>query len=129
MHAVFITPKATGVLHRIIKSYSLLSCFHQTLDSARSLRMAISSLRFPLSPCLLKNPHSTPTPNFRLFRIPKLLLRPHCSSSSSSSSSTHKWQPFRKKKVVIRVGYVGSDYKGYFFYSLSIFIFLSNVLI
>ncbi|XP_059430319.1 putative tRNA pseudouridine synthase isoform X2 [Corylus avellana] len=74
--------------------------------------MAISSLRFPLSPYLRKNPHSTPTPNFRLFRISILPLRPHCSSSSSSSSSTHKWQPFRKKKVVIRVGYVGSDYRG-----------------
>ncbi|KAB1225704.1 putative tRNA pseudouridine synthase [Morella rubra] len=75
--------------------------------------MAVSSLRFPLSPFLIKNPN--PAPNFRLLRLPVLPLRPYCSSSSSSSaswsSSTPKWEPFRKKKVIMRVGYVGSDYR------------------
>ena len=27
----------------------------------------------------------------------------------------NKWEPFCKKKVVMRVGYVGSDYRGRFF--------------
>ncbi|KAF5470362.1 hypothetical protein F2P56_010881 [Juglans regia] len=77
--------------------------------------MAVSFLRFPLSPFLLKNPN--PTKNSWLFRFPTFPLLPYCSGSSSSSSSssasfTHKWEPFRKKKVVLRVGYVGTAYRG-----------------
>ncbi|KAF3454829.1 hypothetical protein FNV43_RR05277 [Rhamnella rubrinervis] len=80
--------------------------------------MAISSLRFPLSPWLAKSPNHS----FRIlnpiipFRLPPI----YCSSSLSSSSSaaqhtatqSEKWGPFRKKKVVMRVGYVGTDYRG-----------------
>ncbi|XP_059659853.1 putative tRNA pseudouridine synthase [Cornus florida] len=91
--------------------------------------MAVSSLRFPLSPI----------PSLR-FSYPKTLIRlvsfstssSQSSSSSSSSSVTttqtlapsppipnhtahlsgEKWESFHKKKVVMRVGYVGTDYRG-----------------
>ncbi|GAV58646.1 PseudoU_synth_1 domain-containing protein [Cephalotus follicularis] len=93
--------------------------------------MAAFSLRFPLlSPLLVNNP----TPNFKL-SIPILIAPPlpltllasccRCCSSSSPpstsltlihSSPNHslavKWEPFRKKKVVMRVGYVGTHYRG-----------------
>lgn len=36
--------------------------------------------------------------------------------SSTSSVESNKWEPFIKKKVVMRVGYVGSDYRGPFFF-------------
>nr|XP_023873359.1 putative tRNA pseudouridine synthase [Quercus suber]XP_023873360.1 putative tRNA pseudouridine synthase [Quercus suber]POE84706.1 putative trna pseudouridine synthase [Quercus suber] len=69
--------------------------------------MALSSLRFPLSPNLLK----TPTFSFALLRIPILpLTTPYC--STSTSTPLKKWEPFRKKKVVLRIGYVGTDYRG-----------------
>ncbi|KAJ8759693.1 hypothetical protein K2173_009794 [Erythroxylum novogranatense] len=88
--------------------------------------MAISSMRFPLTPCLIKNPK----PSFK-FLLPVLAptrLPFHCCSSLSSLSTSlglnllspyqslhnldEKWVPFRKKKVVLRVGYVGTDYRG-----------------
>uniref|UniRef100_A0A803PWZ1 Pseudouridine synthase I TruA alpha/beta domain-containing protein n=1 Tax=Cannabis sativa TaxID=3483 RepID=A0A803PWZ1_CANSA len=82
--------------------------------------MAISSLRLPLSPWLTKSS----TRFFRIYSIPTtpLPLRPiYCcfSTSSSASSNTQdtvtdlgEWEPLRKKKVVMRVGYVGTDYRG-----------------
>ncbi|KAF2296877.1 hypothetical protein GH714_010871 [Hevea brasiliensis] len=33
-------------------------------------------------------------------------------STSHALNQSEKWQPFRKKKVVLRVGYVGTDYRG-----------------
>ncbi|XP_019462395.1 PREDICTED: putative tRNA pseudouridine synthase [Lupinus angustifolius] len=60
------------------------------------------------------SPSTNPTLNPNI--PPTLFFR--CSSSSTSSySSTHspspsKWDPFLKKKVVMRVGYVGTDYRG-----------------
>ncbi|CAK7351969.1 unnamed protein product [Dovyalis caffra] len=91
--------------------------------------MATCCLRFPLSPwLLLKTPK--PKPSFR-FPFPVLPSSRHiqllylCSSSqsppsisppltdSNSNQSLHsKWEPIRKKKVVLRVGYVGTDYRG-----------------
>ncbi|KAL1329753.1 hypothetical protein HN51_046934 [Arachis hypogaea] len=35
-----------------------------------------------------------------------------CSSAETSTISLPKWEPFLKKKVVMRVGYVGTDYRG-----------------
>uniref|UniRef100_A0A1D1XWR7 Putative tRNA pseudouridine synthase n=1 Tax=Anthurium amnicola TaxID=1678845 RepID=A0A1D1XWR7_9ARAE len=35
-----------------------------------------------------------------------------CSSSPLPDRGERKWESFRKKKVVMRVGYVGTDYKG-----------------
>ena len=83
--------------------------------------MAIFSLRFPLSPCLLK----TPTPNFTftLFKFPILPPRPYCSSQTSTLLPPEKWEPFRKKKVVVRVGYVGTDYRGHFIFIYLIYIY------
>ncbi|XP_034688518.1 putative tRNA pseudouridine synthase isoform X3 [Vitis riparia] len=78
--------------------------------------MVVSSLRFPLFPWIISN-H---TSNLR-FSNPRILPQwsPHCSSSSSSTvtesnpdQSVQKWESFRKKKVVMRVGYVGTNYRG-----------------
>ncbi|KAH7677754.1 Pseudouridine synthase I TruA protein [Dioscorea alata] len=76
--------------------------------------MMASALRLPVAPLLFPNPR---------FRIPtsrSLLrgsgsIRVFCSSSPSSQTSEieeRRWEPFRKKKVVMRVGYVGTDYRG-----------------
>ncbi|KMZ68241.1 hypothetical protein ZOSMA_246G00330 [Zostera marina] len=37
---------------------------------------------------------------------------PSPSSSSSDGNGGMRWESFRKKKVVMRVGYVGTDYRG-----------------
>ncbi|XVF46144.1 hypothetical protein PTKIN_Ptkin03bG0003200 [Pterospermum kingtungense] len=71
---------------------------------SQPLPMAISCLRVPLTPWLIKTPKATP-----LKLIP---LRIFCSAESSvrdlpTSAPKSKWEPFRKKKVVMRVGYVG----------------------
>ncbi|CAN6693083.1 unnamed protein product [Malus baccata var. baccata] len=79
--------------------------------------MAVSSLRHPFSLCVPKFP-------FRTFHFSKPILPlrlnlVYCCSSSSlctpeqtSTRSGHKWQPVRKRKVVLRVGYVGTEYRG-----------------
>ncbi|KAK4412432.1 putative tRNA pseudouridine synthase [Sesamum alatum] len=82
--------------------------------------MAVSFLRVPISPWWV-----TPfTTNFRL-KYPSnckplkaFVLRLSTSSSTAAATqvtrleAARKWEPFRKKKVVMRVGYVGSDYRG-----------------
>nr|GME12988.1 putative tRNA pseudouridine synthase isoform X1 [Ipomoea batatas] len=40
------------------------------------------------------------------------VVAPPPPSNAPHSISAAKWEPFRKKKVVMRVGYVGSDYRG-----------------
>ncbi|PON41851.1 Pseudouridine synthase [Parasponia andersonii] len=93
--------------------------------------MAISSLRLPLSPWLTKSTSARSSITIHSNPIIPPRLRPiyRCSSSSSPSPSpslslspssttqdtaTHleKWVPFRKKKVVMQVGYVGTEYRG-----------------
>ncbi|KAJ1412237.1 Pseudouridine synthase I, TruA, C-terminal [Sesbania bispinosa] len=60
----------------------------------------------------------TPNPKSPLLLLPRTLFRCYCSSSTQSlpthspSLSLDKWEPFMKKKVVMRVGYVGTDYRG-----------------
>ncbi|XP_010256958.1 PREDICTED: putative tRNA pseudouridine synthase isoform X2 [Nelumbo nucifera] len=86
--------------------------------------MAVSSLRLPLSPWIRKPSSSLLLSKPKSLRIFCCYC---CSSSFSISSQTlelpssseqpveavgHKWEPFRKKKVVMRVGYVGTDYRG-----------------
>ncbi|XP_021601021.1 putative tRNA pseudouridine synthase isoform X2 [Manihot esculenta] len=83
--------------------------------------MAISSLRFPLSSWLVKNPLQ---PTFKSLLMPLFPLKlrllcfscgcslPSPPSTSHALNQSQKWQPFRKKKVVLRVGYVGTDYRG-----------------
>ncbi|KAJ4837856.1 hypothetical protein Tsubulata_019736 [Turnera subulata] len=83
-----------------------------------SAKMAISSLRFPFSPWLTIK---TTKPSF-LYSIPTLrrcssfqsppATTPHQNPTQPLPSPAQKWQPFRKKKVVLRVGYVGTDYRG-----------------
>lgn len=90
--------------------------------------MAASSLRLSLSPPWV----ATRASNVRLSNTKKplnLLVRFSTSSSAVVVSSEpvtdaaseiaalepvspRKWEAFRKKKVVMRVGYVGSDYRG-----------------
>ncbi|CAA7037945.1 unnamed protein product [Microthlaspi erraticum] len=76
--------------------------------------MAVSFLRFPISSRVL----SYPT---RLIRVTPALVRISSSaafqqstslSPSSSNNLADKWESYRKKKVVIRIGYVGTDYRG-----------------
>ncbi|KAL7081940.1 hypothetical protein ACP275_14G069700 [Erythranthe tilingii] len=78
--------------------------------------MAVSFLRSPR--------WVTPHRRFKYltdFKPFKLSILGFSTSSSSAaapaaevspSENAVKWEPFRKKKVVMRVGYVGSDYKG-----------------
>lgn len=90
--------------------------------------MAASSLRLSLSPPWLATQAST----VQLSNTKKplnLFLRYSTSPSAAVVSSEtvtdaaadiaapelaspKKWEAFRKKKVVMRVGYVGSDYRG-----------------
>ncbi|KAL0434797.1 UNVERIFIED_CONTAM: putative tRNA pseudouridine synthase [Sesamum radiatum] len=78
--------------------------------------MAVSFLRLPISPWWV-----TPfTTKFRLqnpTNCKPCVLRLSTSSSAAATQvtpleATRRWEPFRKKKVVMRVGYVGSDYRG-----------------
>ncbi|TMX00224.1 hypothetical protein EJD97_001173 [Solanum chilense] len=51
----------------------------------------------------------SPLTNLRFLRSRTLKI---VLCSSTSSVECNKWEPFIKKKVVMRVGYVGSDYRG-----------------
>ncbi|CAJ1970743.1 unnamed protein product [Sphenostylis stenocarpa] len=44
--------------------------------------------------------------------LPPTLFNCFCSSTHSVPTPSHKWEPFLKKKVVMRVGYVGTDFRG-----------------
>ncbi|CAF1699617.1 hypothetical protein HID58_051683 [Brassica napus] len=52
----------------------------------------------------------------RVFWYPTRLIRATPTfarfSSSAASTPSEKWESYRKKKVVIRIGYVGTDYRG-----------------
>jgi len=69
---------------------------------------AASSLRLTLLPLLRKSPYTNSTPitgnrrSWECFR--------YCSFSSTPQS--YSWQPFRKKKVVMRIAYTGTNYRG-----------------
>ncbi|KAF7816204.1 putative tRNA pseudouridine synthase [Senna tora] len=78
--------------------------------------MAISSLRVPL---FTKTPYplfrsSDPITRCRWFLCSSISTQTptHSPPAESLSISLHKWEPARKKKVVMRVGYVGTDYRG-----------------
>ncbi|PRQ34723.1 putative pseudouridylate synthase, tRNA pseudouridine(38-40) synthase [Rosa chinensis] len=77
--------------------------------------MALSSLRLPVSLWLPKHPNQSF--HFSNPKIPSRLNLIYCCSPSAATAQqtltrTEKWQPVRKKKVVLRVGYVGTDYRG-----------------
>ncbi|KAI3760367.1 hypothetical protein L1987_50762 [Smallanthus sonchifolius] len=91
--------------------------------------MATSSLRFAFSPLIhtqnsFKLLFSLPnfqTKSTRFLCFSSLIpptattletLAPPPPSQSVSSTTPNKWEPYRKKKVVMRVGYVGTDYRG-----------------
>ncbi|KAG5064168.1 hypothetical protein AAZX31_02G218400 [Glycine max] len=52
--------------------------------------------------------------SFPFLLLPPALLKCFCASTSTQSLPTpsEKWEPFLKKKVVMRVGYVGTDFRG-----------------
>ncbi|KAM7259161.1 hypothetical protein ACFE04_014902 [Oxalis oulophora] len=88
------------------------------LYSSSSTSLHLHSLRVPLTSPLLSFPFI-----IKLSRIPIIPLLIRCSSTTASTTtttttSTHqpssiqRWESIRKKKVVMRVGYVGSDYRG-----------------
>ncbi|KAJ4971390.1 hypothetical protein NE237_004489 [Protea cynaroides] len=99
----------------------LLLCNCVALDFyiTTTLTMAISSLRFPLSPWI-----TSPSPRFgyssrgsvkffcRNFCTSSLNVEAPLTSNQSVKVSGERWESFRKKKVVMRVGYVGTDYRG-----------------
>ncbi|XP_076914729.1 putative tRNA pseudouridine synthase isoform X1 [Bidens hawaiensis] len=90
--------------------------------------MATSSFRFAFSPLI-----HTHISSKLLFSIPNIqsksigflsfssipqtataleTLPPQTQSESVENTTLNKWEPYRKKKVVMRVGYVGTDYRG-----------------
>lgn len=85
--------------------------------------MATTSVRFTLSPLIHR--HNAvklliTNPNFYSKSIRFLCFSSSAAAASPPSLETlppaavshEKWEPYRKKKVVMRVGYVGTDYKG-----------------
>ncbi|CAI0399566.1 unnamed protein product [Linum tenue] len=88
------------------------------------------SMRYSLSPWLVKTyqssvklpPVALPSKRSSLASVccycsnlsPLAATHVHTVSSPSQDhhSSAEKWEPFRKKKVVLRVGYVGTNYRG-----------------
>ncbi|GKV09616.1 hypothetical protein SLEP1_g21088 [Rubroshorea leprosula] len=80
---------------------SLLSKHHHLIFSVSSLRTwPWPSIRWDSRlVCSTRSPPPLSTPNTSEAHSPPPL-------------STEKWKPFRKKKVVMRVGYVGSNYRG-----------------
>ncbi|XP_061354307.1 putative tRNA pseudouridine synthase [Gastrolobium bilobum] len=69
-----------------------------------------SSLPFPLSPSI--NPNPTRNRNTPVLLLPPTLFRCFCCSTQSLPTHSPSWDPFLKKKVLMRVGYVGTDYRG-----------------
>ncbi|CAA0373523.1 unnamed protein product [Arabidopsis thaliana] len=78
--------------------------------------MAVSFLRIPIPSRVFWYPT-------RLIRVTPALLRSSSSAAFQPSSTSlsppssdnflaDKWESYRKKKVVIRIGYVGTDYRG-----------------
>lgn len=68
---------------------------------------AASSMRLTLFPFLKKVPYTIITP---IFENTKWGYFRYC--SFPPSPQPHSWQPFRKKKVVMRLAYVGTNYRG-----------------
>ncbi|KAI9118666.1 hypothetical protein K1719_010998 [Acacia pycnantha] len=77
--------------------------------------MAISSLRFPVFSLLTKRSYPTflssdPITRRRCVRCCSVSTQ--TSTQPPPSESVFKWEPARKKKVVMRIGYVGTNYRG-----------------
>ncbi|KAM3325874.1 putative tRNA putativeuridine synthase [Capsicum chacoense] len=64
--------------------------------------------------CVLRLPQIRPLKILRCFSSSASVedLSPAPESSPTLFLESNKWKPFIKKKVVMRVGYVGSDYRG-----------------
>lgn len=74
----------------------------------------------------------TRNPNLLFHLLPsKTLFKCFCSSSATDSLPSippEKWVPFLKKKVVMRVGYIGTDFRGFSFF-LSFFLWFFFLLL
>lgn len=93
--------------------YSHVNMLTTMLQTPKSrMKMAASSLlRLQLFPFLKKLPYTvTPATRWERFR---------CFSCSPAPppSPPQSWQPFCKKKVVMRVAYVGTNYRGPFLFN------------
>ncbi|KAK7385606.1 hypothetical protein VNO78_31334 [Psophocarpus tetragonolobus] len=53
-----------------------------------------------------------PSSSLPFLLLPPTLFKCFCSSTHSLPTPSLKWEPFLKKKVVMRVGYVGTDFRG-----------------
>ncbi|XP_057772530.1 putative tRNA pseudouridine synthase [Salvia miltiorrhiza] len=77
--------------------------------------MAVSLLRIPFSPLwitsLLSRGCSRNSYDFKPLRVTSFSSAA-ADAEVGSSETAPKWESIRKKKVVMRVGYVGSDYRG-----------------
>ncbi|KFK24515.1 hypothetical protein AALP_AAs65934U000500 [Arabis alpina] len=67
--------------------------------------MAVSFLRFPIPSRVLWYPT-------RLIRLTPTFSTILDQTNNSDHFLADKWESYRKKKVVIRIGYVGTDYRG-----------------
>ncbi|CAH9073378.1 unnamed protein product [Cuscuta europaea] len=75
------------------------------------LRFRIPRKRFSFSLCFCASSSSSAVPiYFDPCSSPEVAATPL--SNPGNPISATKWEPFLKKKVVMRVGYIGSDYRG-----------------
>ncbi|XP_043687160.1 putative tRNA pseudouridine synthase [Telopea speciosissima] len=81
--------------------------------------MAISHLRFPLSPWITNPSLCFTSSSLKFLKVfcwnlstSALNLDVPSTSNQEIQVSGKRWDSFRKKKVVMRVGYVGTDYRG-----------------
>lgn len=93
--------------------------------------MAVSLLRVPLSPLwitsLLSRGCSRNSYGFKPLRVTSFSLSTSAAAAEVGSWETaQKWESIRKKKVVMRVGYVGSDYRGLLLLILCVCVCVSN---
>nr|GLL42878.1 putative tRNA pseudouridine synthase isoform X1 [Ipomoea trifida] len=75
----------------------------------RSLQFTSAQKRLTLFVCFCSSSSVAPLP-LEPCTTAEVVAPPQ--SNAPHSISGAKWEPFRKKKVVMRVGYVGSDYRG-----------------
>lgn len=101
--------------------------------------MAAFSLRLSFSSSVLPNPSLLILVTLPKSRSHSLLLHQNprnlrvlcsaaCPNNQVQETSHKRWESFRKKKVVMRVGYVGTDYRGTIHSFCIFFLFFSKMI-